>query len=214
MLTSTATYNINHGTVKVPWLTLVTCALALLLHLAGGALFNNLVFDKHAIANGEIWRIITGHFVHSDAEHFFWDVLALGVLGFFVELTRPKDFLPCLLFSCLAVSGFLLFSNISVLSYCGLSGALNGLLVLAVFIQWKETRSIVYAGIFFGTIAKIMYEFCTRQTLFANVTLQAVPEAHAVGLIAGIFYIIITNGILKVNLMGNQDVSRNFIERK
>ena len=66
-----------------PVCTVVGVVLALAvaaLNLAGA-----LQYDRGAIAAGQVWRIITGHFTHWSADHLSWDVAVFAVLGLLAE---------------------------------------------------------------------------------------------------------------------------------
>lgn len=191
MLSNSQGLQRTHGTHKVPWVTLGLSVLVLIFSGMGEWVLNGLMFDKQAILNGEFWRILTGHFVHSNFAHLFWDVLALIILGSVIEMNEPKQLLPALFASCLAVSVWLFSPGAPVLIYCGLSGALNGLFAVSVFSQWKVTQNPLYLGVFGSGIAKMAYEFHTRKTMFVCSPCQSVPEAHLAGLIGGIFYLVI-----------------------
>lgn len=179
----------NHGTLRVPWFTLGLAGAVTLLYFSGPAAFEFLLFDKTAIMRGEIWRFLSGHFVHCNFDHLFWDVLALSVLGAVIELNSPKHFIPSLIVSCAAVSGWLLFAQTKYSTYCGLSGALNGVLVLAALIKLKSTGNRVFVFLLLGTLGKIFYELVFGRTLFTDLSPQTIFSAHAVGFAAGMMYV-------------------------
>ena len=179
--------NQSHGTLRVPWLTLGLSFLMVTLYLLADQLFNLFLFNKASIAHGQLWRLLTGHFVHCSFEHLFWDLAAFIMLGAVIEMHERSRLIPSLLVSCLGVSTWLWFDQ-SQWTYCGLSGALNGLLVVATVIQWKKTRSRMYLWVFLATVAKIIFEFVTHQTIFTSLSSQAVPSAHAAGLLIGTCY--------------------------
>lgn len=180
---------LNHGTLRVPWFSLGLACLVTLLHFSGPAVFEVLIFDKSAIMRGEIWRFISGHFVHCNLDHLFWDVFAFTILGAVIEINSPKHFLPSLIVSCAAVSSWLLLAETKFSTYCGLSGALNGLLVLAAMIKLKSTGNGIFVLLLAGTLAKIFYEITFGRTLFTSLSSQAIFGAHAVGFAAGIIYV-------------------------
>lgn len=181
--------NQSHGTVKVPWLTLGLTLLTIILYLAGPVFFNHLVFLKGAIEQ-QLWRCLTGHFVHCNVEHLFWDVVALVILGSAIELKSRGDLLLSLFISCVSVSLWLLWGEPRLQTYCGLSGALNGMLVMAAVTYWQETKNKMYLMIIAATIGKIILELTTHQTIFTNLASQAVPGAHAAGMVGGLGYVL------------------------
>ena len=58
-----------------------------------------LVYERHAILCGELWRILTAPFVHFSASHMFWDILVFGAAGFAIEAERYRGFWHFLLFT-------------------------------------------------------------------------------------------------------------------
>jgi len=154
-----------------------------------------LQFDRAAIANGEIWRIITSHLTHWNAEHLLWDILTLGGLGIICEQWSRKGFLICLatsgLFISLGVWAFLP----EIDTYRGLSGVVSALFIYtAAWIiiekiaakQWKPAAIAGLATIAF--ISKTIYEAC-GSTLFVQPhgLFAPMPIAHLIGGTTGAF---------------------------
>lgn len=175
-----------HGTFRVPWITLFLSALFMFIYVLGGDIFNILVFDRAAVSNGEFWRFFTGHMVHYNFEHLLWDLIAFVILGSVIELNNSKQLIPSLLISSIGVSFWLCFFEPIIMTYCGLSGALNGLLVVASMILWKKTESRMYFLVMLSTIGKICYEFTTNQTVFVSMSAHPMPSSHLVGFISGL----------------------------
>jgi len=75
----------SHGGVTLPWRSFLLGAAAIAAYLILGAAPEAWVFDRVAIAQGEWWRLITGHWVHSDLAHAAWDIAALLLLGALFE---------------------------------------------------------------------------------------------------------------------------------
>ncbi len=80
-------YNLilNHGSQKLPWRTALLTVLAAGAYFVFGSAPEAWVFDREAISQGEFWRLASGHWVHSDFEHGFWNIGALGLLGMLFE---------------------------------------------------------------------------------------------------------------------------------
>ena len=131
MITADSAAN-RHGSLALPWRTLLLTGLALVLFLSFGAAPEAWVFDRIAIAQGEWWRLITGHWVHSDLEHATWDIGALLVLGLLFESRLKGKLFTVLALSTLGIDLWLWYALPSLNYYCGLSGILNGLLALGL----------------------------------------------------------------------------------
>ncbi|MEJ2591946.1 MAG: hypothetical protein P8178_11180, partial [Candidatus Thiodiazotropha sp.] len=93
----------RHGGITPPWRSLLLTTLALVLYLWAGAAPQAWVYDRFAIAQGEWWRLFTGHWVHSDGEHALWDIGALLVLGLLFEVHLRRQLFSVLLLATLGV---------------------------------------------------------------------------------------------------------------
>lgn len=183
----------DHGGITPPWSTFALAGLALVLYALFGARPEALIFTRDGIQAGELWRLFTGHLVHTGADHLVWNLLALLVLGSMFEiLERPS---PCRYFAilaagCLAIDAALWWGRPGLLGYCGLSGVLTATFVLAVAAGWRATGSpwVLLGGA--GVLAKIGFETATGQTLFADTAWPPVPLAHAAGLLAGLAFVL------------------------
>ena len=195
---------VSHGAQKVPWLTLALSALVGIFYLSGSRAFEFLVFDKEAILRGEIWRFFTGHFVHFGFEHFIWDFLALIILGAVIELNDPRKLAGAFLTSCMFVSTWLIFGGGGKDTYCGLSGALSGLLVVAVFVQYQVTHNKISFLVLLGAFLKIVFELLSHKTLFV-VSVSPVPTVHFTGFISGFLYSILMEVVIKSKAMSIGD---------
>ncbi len=180
---------VNHGIFTVPWFTFLISVVMTVLYLFPDQCFGVLLFDKTAIISGEYWRFLTGHFAHCRFEHFFWDVLAFAILGAVIELNAWRDFIPSLIVSCLGVSLWLFLCEGASETYCGLSGALNGLAVVAAVVMWRQAKSRTYLIVILALMGKIIFELITHQTIFTDLSAQSVPAAHLVGFISGGIYV-------------------------
>ena len=81
----------SHGRIELPWRSLLLVAGAIAAYLVLGAAPGDWVFDRMAIAQGEWWRLFTGHWVHSDPTHAGWDISALLLLGALFERRQENS---------------------------------------------------------------------------------------------------------------------------
>ena len=177
------------------------CA-SLLLSLAAGGLFllpslvHALEFDRAAIAAGEVWRLVTGHWVHFGFEHLFWDVLAFGCLGAACERSSRARFLACVAASACAISAAVWFWLPEMTAYRGLSGidsALFGLLFVGLASDAVRARSssqvALATTLFAAFLLKVAFEVFTGGNVFVK-SMEAgavgVPLAHVVGVTVGV----------------------------
>ena len=173
---------------SLPWLTLGLAGLVVALFAIAGPAPSAWVFDRDAILAGEWWRLITGHWVHSDPNHLAWNLTAFGLLAGTVE-TLGRRYLFGGLVAGMAGVDLLLWLGLPGLShYCGLSGVLNTLLLLALLGHYRlDPRSrVIVLMVGVASLGKILFELLTRQAIFSSTAWASVPEAHLAGWLVGL----------------------------
>ena len=177
---------LRHG--RLPWRSALLAMLALALWWAWGAAPEALVWDRAALARGELWRLLTGHWVHSDGGHALWDIAALILLGFLFE-PRLKGRLPgVLLAGSLGVDAWLWWAPDAPVLYCGLSGILNSLLAAGLVAWWREQPHVLIPLTGLGMLAKSLMELQAGSMLLTSTAWPGVPQAHLAGMAAGLVY--------------------------
>jgi hypothetical protein len=71
----------RHCSRSLPWRSILLIAAAVTAYGFAGPAPGDWVFDRLAIEQGEWWRLITGHWVHSGPEHAAWNIAALGLFA-------------------------------------------------------------------------------------------------------------------------------------
>lgn len=161
---------------------------------------NWLEYDRQAIMAGQLWRLITSHWVHWSASHLFWDLLLFGITGSLIEKNSRPVFIGIIILSSLFISCFVWFGQPQMMSYRGLSGLdsalfvfLSGWLTISG-LKRKDTADVILSGFLFLFFAgKITYEAITGHSGFvdsANLFIP-VPSAHLIGAIAGIIVLLL-----------------------
>ncbi len=176
----------GHGSQALPWRTLLLTGLALGLFLSFGAAPEAWVYDRAAIAQGEWWRLISGHWVHSDLEHAVWDIAALLVLGWLFEPRLKGGLFGVLALASLGIDLWLWRVEPSLVYYCGLSGILNGLLALGLVRWWQQEPHPLIWMTGLGAVLKIAWEMAAGEALLTATAWPSVPEVHAVGFVCGL----------------------------
>lgn len=169
---------------RFPILTLGFLLLTAGLHwlLPDKSLFH---FGARDIMAGEIWRVVTGHFMHADMEHLLWNCLGLAVLGTLIEM-RSRRLLWAALGAGTVCVSILLLSPFSRLEYyCGLSGVLNALLLVALWQEWRATRSWLIIVIACGSVAKVLIEVSSETSIITHISWPPYAWSHVAGLIGG-----------------------------
>ncbi len=148
-----------------------------------------LYFSAADIFDGEAWRIISGHFMHADLQHLLWNCLGLAVLGTLLEFRSRTVLLASLGTGIVVVSALLLTPYAKLDYYCGLSGVLNTLLLVALWLEWKSTRSRLIILITCACIAKVVIEVSQGVSVMTHITWPPYAWSHVAGLIGGLLVI-------------------------
>lgn len=156
-------------------------------------LVETLQFDRHAILDGQLWRLLTGNVVHWSVEHFLLDVGAFLAVGLLYERHLGRRYPWILLASAVAVGGGVLVFAPEMATYRGLSGVDSGQFAAALAVEcWLAVREprrwtwVAPAAAIFAV--KILYECGSGQMFFGTESLGDVgvplPVAHAAGTLA------------------------------
>ncbi len=146
------------------------------------------------VADGQWWRIWTGHLTHYDGNHLLWDLLMFVVLGAACEREHPRRFAVALVIMMAGVAGIIGLRCDEIEIYRGLSGIDTGLFVWLVADQcrrcWIERDrfvAVVWLAAMVGLFGKLAYEATTGQTLFVDSSnFTPMVEAHLAGAVIGL----------------------------
>jgi rhomboid family GlyGly-CTERM serine protease len=173
---------------KIPILTISLLLLLIGLHWMVEDK-TQLFFSATEIKRGEIWRIVSGHLMHADLKHLLWNCLGLAVLGTVLEYRSRTALLSALGGGILFVSGFLLTPYAQLEYYCGLSGVLNTLLLIALWFEWRLTRSRLIILIGCACLAKVLIEVSQGVSIITHISWPSYAWSHVAGLAGGLFVI-------------------------
>ncbi len=161
---------------------------ALFLLAGGDAVREGLRYERMAIASGEAWRLVSGHFVHLGASHFALNMAGLGLVWYLVgDALNRIQWLAVLAFSIAVIDlGFWLL-NTDLQWYVGLSGVLHGLLMAGLVRSASPARrdTIVIAII---VAAKIAWEQVSGPLPGSEASSggAVIVDAHLYGAVAGL----------------------------
>ncbi len=173
---------------KLPVAGLSLALLLIILHLLRLELTPILEFDRSAIYQGQWWRIVTGHFMHTNSWHL---VMNLGGLVLILLLHgsyyRPLQLWLNLLLGCLLIGLALLFWSPQITLYVGLSGWLHALLVCGCCIDIQRHWSsgwLILAAVF----GKVIWEQWqgASQDIVTLIDAEVATDAHMYGAAIGL----------------------------
>ncbi|MCP4984403.1 MAG: rhombosortase [Gammaproteobacteria bacterium] len=145
-------------------------------------------YERGWFDSGQLWRIVTAHWVHAGWEHLLLNALGLAIC---VSLANPNWSLKrwALQSLCLALGISILFTlqNPELYRYVGFSGVLFGLYFLAAHDLYARDRLI--ALLMGGTIVTkvIIEQYTTLEFSTADIIgAPVIVDAHLYGLLIAI----------------------------
>ena len=153
-----------------------------------------LQLDFNAVADGQWWRIWTGHLTHYDGNHLFWDLIMFAVLAGACEHRHPRPFALAIAVMIAVISAAIGYLCEQVSVYRGLSGIDTGLFVWFVADQcrdcWRSrdrVSAMLWLSLSMGLIGKLLYEVTTGQILFVDASgFTPLVESHLAGAAIGL----------------------------
>lgn len=147
-----------------------------------------LEWSRTGIADGEYWRLVTGHWVHLGTSHLLLNLAGLLVTGLLFMRHPPLTWwLGYLILSPLFISAGLLLATPELAWYRGFSGCLHGLLVFTALSNLKsDTRwSLIVLAFIAVKLAfeNVLYPAVGENPLIGG---TVITEAHWLGALAGL----------------------------
>jgi rhomboid family GlyGly-CTERM serine protease len=137
---------------------LVACAVLILPVLGGTSLQGALRYERSAVASGQWWRFVTGHFVHLVLGHALLNAAGLVLLWvLFAGLRTARYWLLVVSVSMLTIDLGFWWLEPQLAWYVGASGLLHGLMAAGTLclLQDRDRIAIPTTAVF---IAKLAWE--------------------------------------------------------
>jgi len=160
-------------------------SIAVVLQLIGPEYFR---YQHDWLQSGQVWRVITAHWVHVGWAHLFLNTTGLAIC---VTLTTPnwslKRWFAQSLAMGAAISILCTLQNPEIFWYAGFSGVLFGLYFLAAHDLYRRDRLIAVL-VASAIVVKIVLEQYTSIDLDSSALIGArvVVDAHLYGLLSAI----------------------------
>ncbi|MCP5169546.1 MAG: rhombosortase [Hahellaceae bacterium] len=180
---------------RVPFSPLVLW-LILLIPLLHSAYVPFLEYQREAILNGELWRLVTGHLTHLGWTHGLLNMGGLILITHLFSSCWPRgQLLSAVFFIACLCSLLLLVLSPSLAYYVGLSGVLHGLMAQALLTD-RHYPAGLRAVVFFGLLAKVAWEqtpYYSDALMAALIHGPVAVQAHAAGVVSGILWALLIN---------------------
>lgn len=157
-----------------------------------------LQWQREALVDGQVWRLLTAHLVHMNTRHLLANLLGLVLIYVLLwdRLTRLEG-LALLLTSALGVSLMLLIREPALLWYAGLSGVLHGLWAGCAGAALLRRCDGFYVGALLFLVAKLLLEAYGPQQ---SGPMPVVSAAHGYGALAGLGWLTLRHACWRFRL--------------
>lgn len=166
-----------------PILSLMFSALACLLMALPRSVHQLLYYDYQHLLQGQVGGLISGHWIHADVQHLAWNVVAFLLLSVVIERQSRTLLVVSIVIGTLCVDLLLISPLATVQRYCGLSGLLNTLFGVALYLKWQAGRSPLVILLGVGALIKIALELNSGQSVFTAISWPPYAAAHLAGLL-------------------------------
>ena len=171
-------------------------------YFLGDSFTETLVYQRQSISQGEIWRLFSGHILHTNGYHLILNLSALFMLwalhGRFYSI---KNYTLLFLLCSLITSVGIYYFDPTLIQYVGLSGVLHGVFVFGALMDINAKDKTGYL-LFLGVWLKIAHEqFYGASTDVSNlIEANIAVNAHLWGALGGLLFSIIYLYMLHIKL--------------
>ena len=169
-------------------------------YFIGELVTQNLVYQRDLIIEGEVWRLFTGHLLHTNGFHLLLNLAALIMLwalhGRFYTI---KNYSTLFLFCSIITSVGIFYSDPSLVQYVGLSGVLHGVFIFGAIMDIVSKDKTGYL-LFIGVWLKIGHEqiYGASSDVSDLIEASVAIDAHLWGAVAGAVFSIVC--IIKIKI--------------
>lgn len=147
-------------------------------------------YEREALEQGQLWRLVTAHWVHADWLHLSMNALALGLITWLFPVFSPRRLLLCSLNLAVLVSAQLWWLSPELSRYVGFSAVLHGLLVIGLCLE-RGYPPLIRILVGTALLAKLSLEL-TGDAFQSNwVSIPVYALSHSYGVVAGCLWVAI-----------------------
>ena len=146
-------------------------------------------FARAEIQMGQWWRFLTANFVHLSWQHLGMNALGLVLIyALFPNVLQWNAWIVVLLLTSLSVTFGIWLFNPDIVWYVGLSGALHGILVILLVLDYVTHQHRLNILLFIAVLTKLIWEMWVGPVPGSETTAggPVVVQAHSYGFFGGI----------------------------
>jgi rhomboid family GlyGly-CTERM serine protease len=171
-------------------------------YFLGSSFTQTLVYQRNLITEGEVWRLLSGHLLHTNGYHLLLNLAALLMLwalhGRFYSI---RNYTALFLWCSVTTSIGIYYFDPTLIQYVGLSGVLHGVFVFGALMDINAKDKTGYL-LFLGVWLKIAHEqFYGASTDVSNLIEASVAvNAHLWGALGGLVFAVVYIYRLRIKL--------------
>lgn len=151
-----------------------------------------LAYDRQQLNYFQWWRLISGHFLHTNNIHLLLNLAGLALLWALHGHYNPTfRYLLIFLWLCIGTSGGLYLFTPQMQWYVGLSGVLHGMFILGAYF---DIHNKLRSGwiLLFGVWLKVLHEqiYGANENVAELISANVAIDAHLFGTISGSLIIV------------------------
>lgn len=139
--------------------------------------------DRMAVWQGDLLRLVSGHLMHTDLQHWALNTGVFAILGGIIEQRSRGLLLAGWVAGICAVDLWLVSPWASIQVYCGLSGVLNTLFVLAAGVIWQRNPHRQLPVLLIGAGLKIVVELYSGVAVLSATSLVGIVVNNSIILV-------------------------------
>ena len=171
-------------------MVIIVALLATLAIIFDTQISSSFVYQRSLIAQGELWRLFTGHFFHTNTYHYLLNIAALIMLwALHGQFYTIKNYTLLFLTSSLLCSVGLYYFDPTLIQYVGLSGVLHGVFIFGAVMDIKAKDKTGYL-LLVGVLLKIAYEqfYGASSEVSDLINASVAINAHLWGAVGGALF--------------------------
>ncbi|MBA6373421.1 MULTISPECIES: rhombosortase [unclassified Colwellia] len=199
MRLSLSAFPISVQQVTVPAIVLIISLVAFIFDSSLSGFF---VYQRSLVTQGEVWRVFSGHFFHTNGAHFLLNSAAVIMLwalhGHFYTI---KSYLIVFMISAVICAAGIHWFSPNIEQYVGLSGILHGLFIWGAIEDIKAKERTGYL-LLIGVILKIAHEqyYGASEDVADLIGANVAINAHLWGALGGVLAILFLMAIKSFSL--------------
>ena len=149
-------------------------------------------YNRLDISHLQFWRLITGHFLHTNLIHILLNLAGLGLLwALHGHYYQNKQYIIVMLLLCLGTSAGIYVFSPELQWYVGLSGVLHGLFVLGAYFDIRHHLASGWL-LLLGVWIKVLHEqfYGASQDIAQLIDANVAIDAHLFGTLSGTILIL------------------------